>query len=96
MVMAATTVITIGRQYGNGGREIGMKLAQILGMGRNGTIITAKFFWLFFRLIRLSDKSWQKRIPALLHALADFNAFSVFIQIWTNEFAVSKPSWKER
>ena len=31
MVMAANTVITIGRQYGSGGREIGMKLAQDLG-----------------------------------------------------------------
>ena len=30
--MAATTVITIGRQYGSGGREIGMKLAQDLGI----------------------------------------------------------------
>ena len=32
MVMAANTVITIGRQYGSGGREIGMKLAQDLGI----------------------------------------------------------------
>lgn len=30
--MAATTVITIGRQYGSGGREIGVKLAQDLGI----------------------------------------------------------------
>ena len=30
--MAANTVITIGRQYGSGGREIGMRLAKELGI----------------------------------------------------------------
>lgn len=30
--MAANTVITIGRQYGSGGREIGMRLAEELGI----------------------------------------------------------------
>ena len=30
--MAGNTVITIGRQYGSGGREIGMRLAEELGI----------------------------------------------------------------
>ncbi len=30
--MACNSVITIGRQYGSGGREIGQKLAQLLGI----------------------------------------------------------------
>ena len=30
--MACKTVITIGRQYGSGGREIGEKLAAELGV----------------------------------------------------------------
>lgn len=30
--MACKSVITIGRQYGSGGREIGQKLAQLLGI----------------------------------------------------------------
>ena len=32
MVMAANTVITIGRQFGSGGREIGLRLAEELGI----------------------------------------------------------------
>ncbi len=30
--MACKTIITIGRQYGSGGREIGLKLAEELGI----------------------------------------------------------------
>ena len=30
--MYKNTVITIGRQYGSGGREIGMKIAELLGI----------------------------------------------------------------
>ncbi len=32
MVMAANTVITIGRQFGSGGREVGLRLAEELGI----------------------------------------------------------------
>ena len=30
--MAANTVITIGRQYGSGGKEVGLRLAEELGI----------------------------------------------------------------
>ena len=32
LIMAANTVITIGRQYGSGGKEVGLRLAEELGI----------------------------------------------------------------
>jgi hypothetical protein len=60
-------IITIGRQLGSGGREIGKKLAEVLGIAyydKEIIELTAKESGLSQRLFEEADERTQKGVPA--------------------------------
>ena len=73
--MNSNLIITIGRQYGSGGREIGEKLAHSLGIGfYNNELITlaAKKSGMAHNVIGEAD---EKATNSLLYTLAMGSSF---------------------
>ena len=64
------TIITIGRQFGSGGREIGKRLADELGIEvqydeKDGTAITKQVFGTAEKLIGLTERGVAIFAPQL-------------------------------
>lgn len=73
--MASNTIITIARQYGSGGREIGSKLADLMGIqfyDKELITISAKKFGMNPDTLRQVD---EKATNSLLYTLAVGSSF---------------------